>query len=98
MSGEGQRNGEGGSKQELPLDVVERIDEICDRFEAAWRAGERPGIEDYLHQIDEPYRTALAAELLASEVEARRRLGESTPSADAPSALLFGVLGYQTGL
>ena len=26
----------------------ERVDEACDRFEAAWRAGRAPRIEDYL--------------------------------------------------
>ena len=29
-------------------DVAERIDAACDRFEAAWKAGRRPRIEDYL--------------------------------------------------
>src|SRR5262249_46332974 len=27
---------------------AQRIDKVCDRFEAAWRAGHEPRIEDYL--------------------------------------------------
>jgi hypothetical protein len=36
----------------LTLDAVERIDDACDRFEAAWKEGKRPRLEDYL--IAEP--------------------------------------------
>jgi len=28
--------------------TINRMDEVCDRFEAAWKAGLRPRIEDYL--------------------------------------------------
>ena len=61
---------------ELPLDALDKIDRICDRFEGAWEVGERPRIEDYLGQIAETYRLALICDLLAAEVYARRRLGE----------------------
>jgi len=37
-----------------------------DRFEAAWRAGQRPQIEDYLSAVREAQRTALLRELLVS--------------------------------
>ena len=47
-----------------------------DRFEAAWRAGQRPQIEDYLSAVREAQRTALLRELLASELEHRLRNGE----------------------
>ena len=28
--------------------TINRMDEVCDRFEAAWKVGLRPRIEDYL--------------------------------------------------
>ncbi len=51
-----------------------------DRFEAAWRAGQRPQIEDYLSAVREAQRTALLRELLASELEHRLRNGERPES------------------
>ena len=30
-----------------------RVEEVCDRFEAAWKAGRRPPIEDYLGEVPE---------------------------------------------
>jgi serine/threonine-protein kinase len=65
----------------LPLVVLDRLDQICNRFEAAWEAGERPRTEDYQNQIEASYRAALLRDLLAAEVDARRRLGQR-PSAD----------------
>ena len=35
----------------LPLSAVRRIDEICDRFEAAWKAGTSPRIAPYLEGL-----------------------------------------------
>src|SRR4051794_8226615 len=60
----------------LPLDVVDRLDRICDRFDGAWRAGQTPRIEDYLGEVEEATRPLLFRELLAAEVERRLRLGE----------------------
>ncbi len=60
----------------LPLDVLNQIDGICNRFEAAWESGDRPRVEDYLGDVDEPYRPALLHDLLAVELDARRRRGE----------------------
>jgi serine/threonine-protein kinase len=62
---------------ELPLDVLDQIDRICDRFEAAWESGERPRVEDDLGAVAAAYRPALLRDLLAAELEARRRRGES---------------------
>ena len=47
------------SPEPLPLTVARQIDADCDRFEAEWRAGRQPRIEDYLgvvrgHDVDEP--------------------------------------------
>src|SRR4051794_22831608 len=60
----------------LPLDVLNQIDGVCDRFEAAWESGDRPRVEDYLGAVAEPYRTALLRDLLAAELNARRQHGE----------------------
>jgi hypothetical protein len=43
---------------------VEYVDQVCDRFEAAWKSGRRPAIEDYLDGTLEPARLALARELI----------------------------------
>jgi serine/threonine-protein kinase len=69
-------------RRQLPLDVLDRIDQICDRFEAAWEAGDRPRIEDFLGEAAEAYRTALVRDLLAGELNARRRRGERPEPAE----------------
>jgi WD40 repeat protein len=52
-------------------------DQICDAFEAAWRAGRRPSLEDSIGPPGNIERTALLTELVPLEIEYRRRLGES---------------------
>ncbi|MBI3467422.1 MAG: protein kinase, partial [Planctomycetes bacterium] len=44
-----------------------RIDQVCDRFEQAWKAGQRPEVEEYLGDSVEPERTVLLRELLFVE-------------------------------
>lgn len=51
----------------LPLAAKERIDKICLTFEDAWKAGEKPRVEQYLGDTAEPERTALFRELLLLE-------------------------------
>jgi serine/threonine-protein kinase len=55
----------------------DRIDEACDRFEAAWKAGERPRIENFL-RADCPRleHLALLRELLSIELFWRKKGGE----------------------
>jgi CubicO group peptidase (beta-lactamase class C family)/tetratricopeptide (TPR) repeat protein len=62
----------------LDLDLALRIDELCQRFEADWRAGGQPRVDDYLAEIAEPGRKALRAELADLECELSR------PSAASP--------------
>lgn len=57
----------------------DRIDVVCDRFEAACRSGERPALEDYLRQVDPAERSDLLRQLLPLEIEYRRARGESPP-------------------
>jgi serine/threonine-protein kinase len=59
-----------------PARTFERVDEACDHFEAAWRAGAAPRIEDYLAAAREDERPALLGEQVALERELRRRRGE----------------------
>ncbi|WP_169976690.1 tetratricopeptide repeat protein [Tautonia rosea] len=60
----------------------DRIDECCDRFEAAWLRGDRPRIEDYLSEVPESDRSSLIRELLVVELAYRRRSGEAPTSED----------------
>jgi hypothetical protein len=66
----------------LPLALEGAIDLECDRFEAEWTAGRRPRIEDVLGASAGPARRALLRELLASELECRRRRGETPERAE----------------
>jgi tRNA A-37 threonylcarbamoyl transferase component Bud32/sugar lactone lactonase YvrE len=59
-----------------------RVDEICDRFEAAWKAGGRPRIEDFSSARAEPERSNLLRELIALDVAYRQRTGEAPTAAD----------------
>ncbi|WP_165222265.1 protein kinase domain-containing protein [Aquisphaera insulae] len=66
----------------LPLTLLQKIDEVCDSFEDAWRAGESPRIEDYLSRSTILARTALFRELLAREIELRRLSGQCPEAED----------------
>src|SRR5262249_35350104 len=52
------------------------IDAVADRFEAAWKAGERPQIEQFLTAAPEPTRPTLLCELVALDIAYRLRDGE----------------------
>jgi serine/threonine-protein kinase len=56
----------------LPLALARRVDEICLRFEAAWRAGGRPRIEDYLVSAAEPEYPCLLRELVRLDAHYRQ--------------------------
>jgi len=64
-----------GTRNE-PLSEMLRIDEICQRFEAAWKSGDRPLIEEYCRDMPEPERSSLVKELLSLELSYREQLGE----------------------
>jgi serine/threonine-protein kinase len=53
-----------------------RLDAVCDRFEAEWRAGLDPRIEDYLAATEEAGRLPLFRELLGLELDLRRESGQ----------------------
>jgi serine/threonine protein kinase len=65
-----------------PDSPARRIDAACDRFEAAWRSGHDPRIEDVLAVVDAADRPALLRELLALELELHRGRGERVTPGD----------------
>ncbi|MFV1964563.1 MAG: serine/threonine protein kinase [Pirellulaceae bacterium] len=65
----------------MPLASKSRIDEVCLKFEDAWRSGEQPALEDHVGDVPEDERTGLFAELLLIELEYHQRDG-STVTAD----------------
>jgi serine/threonine protein kinase len=64
-----------------PLSLAMRVDQACDRFEAAWRAGQRPRIEAFLADVAATEQTAFLSALLALELSLRLH-------ADDPPALV----------
>src|SRR5947209_1709504 len=68
--------------ESLPLSGARRINEACERFEADWRAGRRPRIEDHLGAAMEPERSAMLVELLALERELRGESGEDPTASE----------------
>jgi tRNA A-37 threonylcarbamoyl transferase component Bud32 len=54
---------------------IELLDRVCDRFEAALRAGVRPKIEHHLAEVEEPLRAAVLGELISLEIHWRRSVG-----------------------
>jgi hypothetical protein len=60
----------------LPVVSLLEIDKVCRRFEAAWKAGQRPSIDEFLGSTAEPQRSELRRELEAIEAEYRRATGE----------------------
>ena len=67
--------------QSLPLDLKDHIDQVCNQFEAQWKSGQRPLIDDLIgHSRGRP-RAELLRKLLAIELECRSQLGQR-PSTD----------------
>ncbi len=60
---------------ELPEDVMIRVNRACNRFEQRWLTGERPDVEAMLDDLDPADRDAFLRELLPLEIEYRRRAG-----------------------
>jgi tRNA A-37 threonylcarbamoyl transferase component Bud32 len=65
-----------------PPPVGRRIDRACNRFEAAWKAGAPPRIEDFLAGWEGPERSALLRELVLLDLDYRRRRGEKCRAED----------------
>jgi hypothetical protein len=65
------------SSESLSPSRLLRFEEVYDRFEVAWRDGQRPRIEDYLEAAPEADRPRLVRDLLALELAYRLRQGET---------------------
>ncbi len=64
--------------EKLPVASLEQIDSLCNEFENAWQLGQPPSIESVVERIESPAeRTALLGELLALDIDYRRKRGES---------------------
>ncbi len=61
----------------LPLSALERIDRVCQDFEAAWKAGTVPQIEPFLGDAVGQERVQLLKELLLLELDYHRRNAET---------------------
>jgi serine/threonine protein kinase len=59
------------------LSMLRRMDAACDGFEACWKAGQRPRIEEYLGTTAGLEREHLLRELLSLELEYRLQRGEA---------------------
>ena len=75
-------SGTGAAVGNLPLATLLEIEEVCDRFEHAWRAGERPDLASFLAESSGPARARMLHGLLTIELDYRLSTGE-TP--DPPS-------------
>jgi hypothetical protein len=74
----------------LDIDLVRRIDAVCRRFEADWRAGHQPGVEEYFGAFAGDARASLAAELEALQSELQQ-VARQAEIADAPTIAPGGV-------
>ena len=61
------------ANEPLPLSQALRVDKVRDRFENAWKAEQRPRIEDYLGDVPDPEQPELLRKLLGLEIGYRRQ-------------------------
>jgi WD40 repeat protein len=62
----------------LPAAWGRHVDQVCDRFEAAWQAGQQPQLEDYLQAAaTAAERGLLLRELILLEADYRHRAGRA---------------------
>ncbi len=65
-------------KNRLPIEALERIDDLCAEFEHRWQTDEPPTIESLLaRDVSDGERDVLLAELVVLEIDYRRRRGET---------------------
>jgi hypothetical protein len=75
------RLGQPADTASLPLALARHVDQVCYRFEAAWKADGAPGtpprIEEYLADTPEPARADLLRELILVDIYYRCLLGQA---------------------
>ncbi|MEM7478416.1 MAG: serine/threonine-protein kinase, partial [Planctomycetota bacterium] len=63
--------------KKLPIESLERIDDLCAEFERKWQLGEPISIESFLpNDLDQDEQNVLLLELIVLEVDYLRRRGE----------------------
>ena len=70
---------------QLPGELAQYVDDVCDRFDEAWRAGPQPNMEDYLAGAPGAARPVLLRELILIEMPHRRRAGRPARPEDYQS-------------
>jgi serine/threonine-protein kinase len=55
----------------------DRIDQVCDDFEAQWLTGQPPRIGDFVNRLEGDEQPALFYELMLVDIEYRRKAGEN---------------------
>lgn len=66
----------GQAMNNLPPEIHQKLDHLCDRFEDAWQAGQSPGLDDFLRDGPADAQTELFEQLLRLELDYRRRRNE----------------------
>lgn len=65
-------------QKRIPIEALERIDDLCAEFERKWQANQAPSIESLLSgEVASIQRDALLAELIVLDVDYRRRGGQT---------------------
>jgi tetratricopeptide (TPR) repeat protein len=67
---------------ELAPALAVQLNELCDRFEAAWRCGDRPRLGDFLPAADSGHYSIFFRELTILDVYYRRQTGEQPGAED----------------
>ncbi|MCA9173026.1 MAG: hypothetical protein KDB14_00855, partial [Planctomycetales bacterium] len=69
------------AEAELSVAIRDRIDDVCDRFEAAWTAGHEPSLPAFLNLESSlaDHQSALLKELLELDLHYRREQGTVLP-------------------
>jgi formylglycine-generating enzyme required for sulfatase activity len=62
---------------DLPTEAWTRLEQVLERFEDAWKRGERPALDEYLCGATPAERRALLIELAQEELEFRLKAGEA---------------------
>lgn len=73
---------ENAKKPSIPPEWADRVDALCDRFEADFASDQSPKLEDYLEDVPREERSVFLQELLLVELECLKRGGESPRRVD----------------
>jgi hypothetical protein len=63
----------------LPLVARRRLSEVCRAFERAWRGGQMPELEPFVHDVAGPERQVFLQELVLLDLQFRKARGDDHP-------------------